>query len=308
MRLKNQAPLYFRRGKAITMMAMLFFFIAPSCRPVNTTVKPTSANAKRYELKGTIISFDQQKREVTVAHEPVPDYMPAMTMPFTLDEPEAFKEMEQGSLISATLVVEDDRYFLERPVITKGGSLGGKSGTNATQTVDPVGRTPPEVSFIDQNNQKFTVAKLRPRVVVVTFIYTRCPLPDACILMSNNFAELSRTIEQDSSLADKIQLLSVSFDPEHDTPAVLRDYIASYQKGAGGQKLSNWRLATGAPADIRRFAEFFGLGYNPANDQITHNLVTAVIAPDGKVYKLYTGNQWKNADLLNDLRASLDMK
>lgn len=296
-----------RRNILLTILIILAAFISPACQ--TKTPRAQSANAKRYELKGVVNSFDAQKREVTVAHEAVADYMPAMTMTFTLNEPDAFKEMEQGAHINATLVVEDERFYLERPVITKGASSVETNKNSAPlKTVDPVGQTAPEVNLTDQNEQRFTFAKLRPRSVAVTFIYTRCPDPQFCILMSNKFAELSGMIESDPSLADKIQLLSVTFDPEHDTPAVLRQYLESYQKGASGRKLSNWRLATGAPADIRRLAEFFGLSYNPENGQLTHSLVTAIIAPNGKVYKLYAGNAWKTADLLNDLRASLDAK
>jgi protein SCO1/2 len=71
----------------------------------------------------------------------------------------------------------------------------------------------------------------------------------------------------------------------------------------GGEvKFDAWEFATGDPAEIRKLAQFFGLSYDTENGQIIHSLRTAVIAPDGRLLKIYHGNEWKPSEVLDDLR------
>jgi protein SCO1/2 len=121
--------------------------------------------------------------------------------------------------------------------------------------------------------------------------------------MSNNFAEIKRELDKSPELRGVAHLLSITLDPAYDTPQVLRSYGAGHTENYQDEKFENWELATGKPAEIRRVANFFGLLYAQQGEEINHSLRTAVIAPDGKLYKLYRGNEWKPAEILNDLRA-----
>ncbi len=153
----------------------------------------------------------------------------------------------------------------------------------------------PDVKLINQDGRPFNTRQLKGRALVVTFIYTRCPLPDQCPLMSANFAQLNA----DAELRKKARLLSVTLDPEFDKPEVLRSYAATYTGG----KFDNWDFATGAPADVRRFAEFFGLIYKAEGNQVIHSLRTAVVGADGRLVKIYRGNEWKPEEVLSDLKS-----
>lgn len=283
--------------RSIFLIALSFFlFAATSCsrRP---------EEGKRYELKGQVISVDRAKGEVKIKHEDVKGYMPGMTMDFPLRDEDALKTVESGDGIQATLVVTDDAYWIENPVITKTlpGTANNAGAIAAAGPTEPqVGAEIPDVKLVNQDGRPLSTRQFKGRSLAVTFVYTRCPMPDQCPLMSTNFAELNGTLTSDAALAKKAHLLSVTLDPEYDTPEVLRRYGATY---AGGH-FDTWDFATGDPAEVRRFAEFFGLMYQKENGQLIHSLRTAVVTPDGKLYKIYRGNEWKPADVLNDLKAA----
>jgi protein SCO1/2 len=123
--------------------------------------------------------------------------------------------------------------------------------------------------------------------------------------MSGNFAEVNRELERDAALRSKTHLLSVTLDPEYDKPEVLRSYGAGHTQKFGDEKFEHWEFATGDPAEIRRMAEFFGVIYANENNQIVHSLRTAVITPEGKVHKVYRGNDWKPSEVLGELKRLL---
>ena len=279
------------------------------------------ANERRYELKGKVVGVDRAKGTVAVEHEEIKGYMAAMTMDFPLRDADALKVVEVGDRIQATLVVTDDAFWLESPAITKApkptqqgaapGLAPGGSGTalgppEAEDINAPAGPTEPhpgaeapDVKLVNQDGRPVGTRGFRGRALVVTFIYTRCPLPNYCPLMSTNFAQLNAALLNDAGLGKRAHLLSVTLDPEFDKPEVLKSYGASY---AGG-KFDNWDFATGDPAEVRRLAEFFGLVYKAENGQVIHSLRTGILTPDGKLFKLYRGNEWKPDEILNDLRS-----
>jgi protein SCO1/2 len=258
------------------------------------------SEGRRFDFKGKVIAVDRAKAEVTVEHEEVKGFMGAMTMDFQLRDDDALKIVEAGDGIQATLVVTDDAAWLENPVITK--TLPGSTVTPAaTGPTEPqLGAEVPDVKLVNQDGKTFRTRQLKGRALAVTFVYTRCPMPDQCPLLSTNFAELNGALASDAELGKKAHLLSVTLDPEYDKPEILRRYGATY---AGG-KFETWDFATGDPADVRRFAEFFGLAYKTENGQLIHSLRTVIVTPEGKLYKLYRGNEWKPADVLNDLKSA----
>ncbi len=262
-----------------------------------------AAEEKRYELKGKVVSVDRAKSEVLVEHEDIPGYMPAMTMEFPVRDAEALKVMEAGDRVQAALVVTDDAYWLDSIVVTKEYQREGDPVTQVLKvgpTEPQPGAEIPDVKLVNQDGRPFNTHTLKGRALVVTFIYTRCPLPDQCPLMSANFAQLNAALGADPELRKRARLLSVTLDPEFDTPAVLRSYGATY---AGG-KFEGWDFATGDPAEVRRFAESFGLIYKAEGGQVTHSLRTAVVGADGKLLKIYRGNEWKPEEVLSDLRGT----
>jgi protein SCO1/2 len=285
------------------LLALLFplLFIAGACER-----QRASAQAKRYEMRGTVVSFDKAQEQVVISHEEIPGLMEAMTMPYTLRDPTAYDVMKAGDKIQATLVVDGGRSWIENPIITHAEldpALSPAPSSSSQPREPQPGDEMPDAALTNQDGKKIRLSQYRGRALAVTFIYTRCPLPDFCTLMSNNFAKIDRALSQDPDLAKKAHLLSVSIDPQFDTPKVLRSYGAAHTERYDDEKFERWELASGDAEEVRRLTNFFGLVYAPDGEQIVHSLRTAVITPDGKLYKIYRGNEWKPEELLNDFRA-----
>lgn len=263
--------------------------------------------AQRYQLKGTIVAVDKAHHQVVINHEAIPGYMEGMTMPYTLKDDAAYDVMRPGDQIQATLAVAGERAWLEDPIITQATPGPAKTTTAPTAAVEPQPGTPlPTFTLTNQDGQRITLEQYRSRALLLTFIYTRCPLPDFCTRMSTNFAALNRAISADADLRAHAHLLSITLDPAYDTPKVLRSYGAAHTENYEQEQFDVWELATGRPEEIKRLAEFCGLTYMQEDgDQIVHSLRTVLVGPDGKLVKIYRGNDWKPEDVLNDLRALL---
>jgi protein SCO1 len=194
--------------------------------------------------------------------------------------------------------VNDQGAYLENIVVTKKGDAKGPTG--ATYAPKP-GDKVPDFALINQDGKKLRLSSYQGDVLLVTFIYTRCPFPDFCPFVSRNFSKIYASLKKDPSAGPKVRLLSVSFDPAHDTPEALRNYAATFRATTGGDPYDRWQFAVIPQKDLVDVANFFGFYYeSQAGGQIVHSLSTTVIAPDGKVFKWYSDNDWKPGDLIAD--------
>jgi len=154
----------------------------------------------------------------------------------------------------------------------------------------------PDFALVNQDGKVIRFGNYRGKVLLVTFIYTRCPLPDFCPRMNENFRAVQKLLQDTPGAAERAEFLSISFDPEHDTPAVLKHYASLYEKHAPGEKSFDWQFTVPAAKDLPELARFFGLVYQPGQAQIVHSLSTTVIGPDGKVEKWFSDNEWTPTD------------
>jgi protein SCO1 len=274
------------------LIALLGFTACRSNEPA------ASANAKRYEVKGKVVSINKAGSRVTIDHEEIPGYMAKMTMVFTLKDDWVYGELTPGALIQATLVVDGNKSWLENPIVTK---IADPNLARSEDTgMEPgVGTETPDFTLVNQDGRKISFKQYRGRALLLTFIYTRCPLPDYCPLMSRNFSQIDQELEKNPALKARTHLLSISVDPAYDKPKVLRAYGSNYVNKADA--FSHWEFATGSTEQVKEVAQFFGLNYWPENDQIIHGLRTAIIAPDGKVFKVYRDNDWTPEQVMKDL-------
>jgi len=240
---------------------------------------------------------------VTVAHEAIPGFMAAMTMSYALKDAWAFNILKPGQSIHATLVVTSNDAWLEGIVVTEEARPEGDSLAPSESVPVAPGQELPDFQLINQDGKPIHLHQYHGKALLLTFIYTRCPLPDYCPLMSKNFARIMDLVSQDNILAHRVRLLSISIDPEYDKPAVLRAYGLSYAGKFSARLFDHWEFAGGSPDQVRKIAGFFGMKYWSENGQIVHTLVTALIAPDGKVSQLYRGNDWQPADVVADLHS-----
>ena len=263
------------------------------------------SRGRAYELRGQVVSVDSARQEVTVKHEDIRGFMPGMTMPFRVRDRALLAERTPGELIRATLVVGTNEVHLADIQRTGFAPLVDVSPapTAKFDFVQP-GEQVPDEPLIDQTGSPVRLSQWRKKVIVVTFIYTRCPLPDFCPLMDRNFAAVQKLAAQDPGLKDRVQLLSVSFDPDYDTPAVL----AAHAERMGADTRS-WSFAAGERAPVERFASRLGVSVirdEKTPQQIGHNLRTAIVDEEGKLVQVFSGKDWTPTDLVAALRNVVD--
>lgn len=258
------------------------------------------SRARTFELRGQVLTVDRGRMELTVKHDDIRGFMPGMTMSFKVKDPRALEAAMPGDLIAATLVVEDHDAYLD--AVTRTGHAPLAEAPPAFHRMDILapGNAVPDARLTDDAGTARTLSAWRGKTLAVTFIYTRCPLPDFCPRMDRHFAAVQREVLTDPRLRDRVALLSVSFDPEFDTP----DVLAAHARQAGADPRV-WRFATGDRDAIADFASRFGVSViregADARD-ITHNLRTAVVGPDGRLVEILGGTEWTAADLLAALR------
>jgi len=253
---------------------------------------------KQYELTGQILSIKPERNEVVVRHDDIKGFMPAMTMPYKVQDPALLTGRKVGDLFKATLVVGEVDAYLSSLNVTGHKPLDTPAPVSDQPDILDPGETVADALLVDQGGKPLPLSSLRGHRVALTFIYTRCPLPDYCPLIEQNFVTVQRMLKANPKLSD-VRLVTMTMDPEFDTPAVLRPHALDL-----GADPAIWSFATGEPAEVKRFAEQFGI-HTERDDtntwQLIHNLRTAVIDADGKVVKIESGNFWKPADLVADL-------
>ncbi len=263
-------------------------------------------NNKVYVVEGQIIGFSENENRIFINHEEIPGYMDAMSMPFNLIDMQEASEFSIGDAIRFEFHVTPDGSWIENltsipdSLLTLSANpsrFGTMSGGQVSMPLE-VGEYMPDFVMQDQDAKPFTTDSLKGRFTVLTFIYTTCPVPDFCPLMSANLDKISDMLTDDE--LSGVLLVSISFDPANDTPDVLKSYA-----GEHSQRGSRYYLV-GDSLNTAKITSAFGIFTTFATDQIIHNLQTAIIAPDGEIVALYSGNRWSVDELVVELRNVLN--
>ena len=239
-----------------------------------------TACARHYRVEGIVLKTEG--RTMTVSHRPIDGYMPAMTMPFRVAPNEDISKLRPGSRVEFDLKVGKTES-VARHVKARETRLDVPVAPPANKLA--IGDAVPDFSLTDQAGRTVRLKDFAGRVVAVDFIYTRCPLPDVCPRLSANFAYLHKRVPD-------VALLSITIDPQYDTPEVLAEYARRY--GSDGER---WRFLTGSMDQIRQVAGLFGLIYWPEDGSITHTVATGVIGRDGKLAALIAGSSYRPEQL-----------
>lgn len=273
------------------------------CHHTAATNQATDPNIKSYDLRGKIVSVDVPSGVVAVDSEAIPGFMDAMTMSYQLKDKSVATELHPGDHITAKLLVykSDNQMLLDQIVITSQAKPDYKPA--AVYHVPQPGEAVPNFFFINQSGRTTHLDKYRGRVLLITFIYTRCPLADYCVRMSRNFASIDKSLDSDHALYTKTHLLSISFDPGYDTPQVLRAYGGAYTGRGNAETFSHWEFAVTPQKELPKVEQYFDLGVTNDNDKsITHSLSTMVIGRDGKVVAWYPSNDWSPQSVEDQMR------
>ena len=297
----HSPDLAIRRAKLALLLAALCFI--PGC---GKGPAPEENSAFHYEVQGLVRGLPPDHKTVEIEHEDIPGFMPSMTMPFEVRDGKELAGLTVGDAIAFRLNVQQRDSWIDRVRKIDSGKL--HLPTPAPGTPPPAaggvsarlheGDPMPDFKLTDQDGKPVTLETFRGHPFVLTFIFTRCPIPNFCPRMSENFAELQKTILGASGELAGTRLLSISFDPEYDTPEVLKQYA-----GHAGADLAIWTFASGEPPEIQRLTKGFSVLVQPESGTISHSLATALVDRDGKITKIWRGNGWKPAEVTSQIES-----
>ncbi len=339
----NRIMKFFNTGKLNLTTALVLALAALSCKerpaPVQTSAArpaeapavaegtnepapptPGTTTTQVFLVRGVVKEVMLDKNKIKIAHETIPNYMEAMTMVFDVRDTRALGRVKSGDSVFFRLVVTEDDGWIEQmaPVVTPpSASTNASPQVEASPTptfrraleVEPlkVGDPIPNYSFTNQSGKPVSLHDFNGEAVAITFIFTRCPFPTFCPRMSSLFAEAQKKLKAREGAPDNWRLLTISFDPEFDTPSVLRSYAQRY-----GADPEHWSFLTGDLIDITALAEQVGQLFwrpDPTNPVgIEHNLRTLVIDAQGKLQRVIPENEWKADELVAELVKAANAK
>lgn len=266
-----------------------------------------SSSYKVYKLRGRVVANNPATGEVTLNHEAIAGFMDAMTMPYKLKDPSTLSELHPGDVITADVLVSqeaDAGVLLDHIVVVAEGKPDYRP--TAIYHVPAKGDAVPDFKLRNEDGHIIHLNQFRGKDLLITFIYTRCPLPNFCPLVTRNFAVINQQLSSDPRIQGRTHLLCVSFDPEHDTPDRLKAYGEQYIGSDAKTAFAHWDFAVPEKPVLTEMAKYFDLGMSDATDgTITHTLSTTLIGRDGKVLKFYPGNEWTPQQVVTDVKQSL---
>src|SRR5215472_10525640 len=264
---------------------------------------PTFAQQK-YSAKGLVLAVDKQHRIMTVSCEAIPGYMDAMVMPIEVREAKELEGLARGAMIAFSLVADKEHPYAESVRILNFDSLeldplsarrlrlldGAMNPAFSPDHILKIGQAAPDFSLIDQNRARVTLSEFAGKVVAMTFVYTRCPFPNFCFRLTNNFARLQKRFARE--MGRELILLTITLDPIHDQPEALAAYGRTWNIDPQG-----WHLLTGPAAEVQKFCDRFGVAFYPDEGEFIHSLHTLVIDRQGKVAANLEGNEFTTEEL-----------
>lgn len=266
----------------------------------------TADSARSFQVRGIVRALAPDRSAVSVEHENIPGIMPSMTMPFSVQDQKDIARLKIGDAISFRMTITDKDLFIDevKKIPTREVHLAERAPAGSPSPAVSArlreGDIIPSFTLANQDGARVTLETLRGHSFVLTFIFTRCPVPKFCPLISHNFSELQEAIKADAGAAGKTRLLSITLDPKFDTPEILKSY--AQQQKADSQI---WTFATGEPAEIEKLTQSFAVFVQPEAGTISHGLATALIGPDGHVVNIWRGNGWRPSEVIDELRRQI---
>ncbi|HEY2082020.1 MAG TPA: SCO family protein [Verrucomicrobiae bacterium] len=274
------------------ILNLALFALAAGAQETNREIHPA---------KGVVIEIAPAEKKVTIKHEAIPGYMQGMTMPFEVKDTNELTGLQPGDPVSFRVIVSGNEGWIDH--LQKIGARTNLPPVTApfhvAREVEPLneGDSLPEYHFTNQLGQAVSTSQFKGQALAITFLFTRCPFPNFCPLMANNFGAVQKKLLTMPNAPTNWHLLTISFDPEFDTPEVLQRYAEAH-----GADPRRWTFATGALGEVTAMGEQFGLAFwKEQAGIISHNLRTVVIDSSGRVQKIFTGNDWQPEDLVAEM-------
>jgi len=262
-----------------------------------------------YHVRGTVESVSVASQEIDLKTDEIPGFMAPMTMAYKVVDPAAIQEMHPGDTIAATLLADgtkDDATNLRLADVVVLTEAQADYVPKVQYHVPTAGEAVPDFKLLNQSGKMIGLKQFHGKVLLLTFIYTRCPLADYCPRMSRNFAEIDKDLAADPKLYAKTHLLSVSFDPTYDTPKVLKSYGGAYTGKYVNETFAHWDFAAPPVDELKRMEQYFDVGVTPGpGTTLQHSLSTVVVGEDGKVVAFWPTNDWSVDEVLAKVKAAV---
>jgi protein SCO1 len=256
-------------------------------------------DSRRFDVSGVVLKYEKSG-ELTVSHDAIPGYMDAMAMPFSLRHAEDAAGVAPGDRITFRLTVSDTGSHIDQiRVVSPARRDAGLTRSPVERVLVATGMPIPDFELLDQHGDRRSMHSFSGQVVVLTFIYTRCPLLDYCPRMMLNFREISQRLQE--RMGRDITLLTLTFDPRYDSTEVLARYAKFHRVSGPG-----WYLLTGDPGQIQKVTEAFGIEFWPEEGLFTHTLQTAVIDRRGRLFGTLEGRNYSVQQLADLVQSALD--
>jgi len=266
----------------------------------------TASSTKQYPIRGTVVRVDGPDGQVELQHDAIPGLMEAMTMSYPVTDRAALSELHPGDKIVATMLADPSP---QGPVNLRLSEIDiiAQAKPDYVQAIQYHVPTPgdqvPNFTLLNQSDKKIDLKQYRGKALLMTFIYTRCPLSDYCPRMSRNFAQIDQQLAADPKIYKDTHLISVSFDPTYDTPKVLKSYGGAYTGKYSKETFQHWEFAAPSEKELPKMEQYFDVGVTPAqNGTLQHSLATVVIGKDGKVIAFYPTNDWSVTKVLQQMK------
>ena len=291
------------------LVASLVSLAVSSCQPRGTSsagsaTTKTNATPTIYQVKGVVQEVVPEKKKVKIAHEKIPGYMDAMVMMLGVRQVEELNGLKPGDNISFRMLVTDDDGWIDQ--IKKLDLPPAQVVTTEPATfrrvreVEPlaVGDVMPDYSFTNTQGRLVRLSDFKGQALAFTFIFTRCPFPTFCPRLTSNFSEAQNILKSMRDGPTNWHFLSITIDPEYDTPERLKFYAQQYRADP-----ARWDFVTGELIDITAIGEQFLLQFWRAKptDPIQHNVRTVVVDAAGKVQWVSVENEWKATNLVEQV-------
>jgi protein SCO1/2 len=274
------------------------------CRPDGGAGGADEAEAglRTFEVRGVVIQVTPEERSVRIRHEEIRGYMAAMTMPFEVKDTNELAGLGPGDVVTFRMLVTADDGWIDRVKKVGFDASVASRERDAVRVVKlvkelEVGDEVPDYELINEFGRRVRLSEFRGRAVGLTFIFTRCPYPTFCPRQSKQFAEAAARLASDPGAGTNWHLVTVSFDPAHDTPEVLRAYAREL-----GYDPARWSFVTGSQVDVDALTEQFGVLVGRDGELFSHNVRTAVVGPKGRVFRIFAGNTWSVDALVEALQ------
>jgi protein SCO1 len=288
-------------------ISLLCIALLAGCHQAPPPPSASTTPQKTFTIRGKIVGTDAT--HVTLDGEIVPGFMEPMVMDYALKDPSVVSELHSGDRISADVLADGNSAIgytnvrLDNIVVIAQARPDYKPPVQ--YHVPTLGDAVPDFHLLNQSDRTIHLGQFKGKVVLLTFIYTRCQLADFCPRMSRNFADIDKALAADPVLYNQTHLLSISFDPAYDTPRVLRSYGGAYTGRYTNEKFTHWDFAAPSAKDLPALTQFFNVGVTPGDSKtLTHSLSTVLIGKDGKIIDWYPTNDWKPADVLAAIKKS----